>query len=58
MFCPSCSFTPPPPPPPPPPQIDNGGGQAAAGGGKILFIEFSEWAIKKNLLKNVHDDDE
>ena len=54
-FCAFCSF---PTPPPPPPQIDNGGGQAAAGGGQILFIEFSEWAIKKNLLKNAHDDDE
>ena len=28
------------------------------GGGQILFVEFSEWAIKKDLLKNVHDNDE
>jgi len=28
------------------------------GGGQILFVEFSEWAIKKNLLKHVHDEDD
>jgi hypothetical protein len=60
-FGPSCSF--PPPSPSPPPQIDNEGGRRrrsseAHGGGQILFIEFAEWAIKKNLLEKVHDDDE
>mmetsp|Transcript_2270 Transcript_2270/g.3172 ORF Transcript_2270/g.3172 Transcript_2270/m.3172 type:complete len:89 (+) Transcript_2270:142-408(+) len=28
------------------------------GGGQILFVEFCEWAISKNLLEHVHDTDE
>ena len=27
------------------------------GGGQILFVEFCEWAISKNLLEHVHDTD-